>query len=69
MHLSRDFPAEAAEAASLSLSRRFMDQESYFALKSFSYYPRDYGRKDFDIDVAVSDPASLPFAIGQSTAA
>jgi len=68
MHLSPDFPAEAAETASLALSRRFMDQESYFALKSFSYYPRDYGRKDFDMDVAASDPASLPFAIRQTTA-
>lgn len=66
MHLSPDFPAEAAEEASLALSRRFMDQDSYFALKSFSYYPRDYSREDFDKDVEASDSALLPFAVTQT---
>ncbi|MBS9721499.1 radical SAM protein [Tianweitania sp. BSSL-BM11] len=61
MHLSDDFPAEAAEAESLRLSRRYMDESTYFALKSFSYYPRDYSRTDFDRDVDASDRASLPF--------
>jgi hypothetical protein len=61
MHLSDDFPADAAEAASLRVSRRFMDEDAYFELKSFSYYPRDYGRADFDRDVAASDPSVLPF--------
>ncbi|MCF1479712.1 radical SAM protein [Agrobacterium vitis] len=63
MHLSKDFDAAEAEAASLSLSRRFMDTGSYFELKSFSYYPRDYARADFDRDVAAADPARLPFAL------
>ncbi|WP_205032185.1 radical SAM protein [Hwanghaeella grinnelliae] len=63
MHLSPEFPAEEAEAASLAISRHFMDQDAYFALKSFSYYPRDYSRKDFDCDVAASDPALLPFTV------
>lgn len=61
MHLSDDFPADAAEAASLRISRRFMDEDAYFELKGFSYYPRDYGRGDFDRDVAASDPSVLPF--------
>jgi hypothetical protein len=69
IHLSPDFPAEATEEASLALSRRFMDEDSYFALKSFSYYPRDYGRNDFDKDVAASDPAALPFVVRHTTAA
>lgn len=69
IHLSPDFPAEATEEASLALSRLFMDEASYFALKSFSYYPRDYGRNNFDKDVAASDPAVLPFAVRNSTAA
>jgi hypothetical protein len=69
IHLSPDFPAEATEEASLALSRLFMDEDSYFALKSFSYYPRDYGRNDFDKDVAASDSAVLPFAVRNSTAA
>lgn len=63
MHLSKDFHADDVEAASLALSRRYMDANSYFALKSFSYYPRGYTRAEFDSDVAASDPAQLPFAI------
>jgi len=64
VHLSRDFDAEAAEAASLELSRRYMDADDYFRLKSFSYYPRSYTRADFDQDVAGSDPSRLPFRRG-----
>lgn len=62
MHLSSDFDADAAEVASLELSRRYMDADAYFALKSFSYYPRGYQRADFDTDVRASDPAMLPFS-------
>lgn len=61
IHLSQDFDAQSAEAASLELSRRYMDAEAYFNLKSFSYYPRDYARADFDRDVAASDTSQLPF--------
>ncbi|EKN46716.1 MULTISPECIES: B12-binding domain-containing radical SAM protein [Pseudomonas syringae group] len=61
IHLSRDFDAKSAELASLELSRRYMDTEAYFNLKSFSYYPRDYTRLDFDRDVAASDASQLPF--------
>lgn len=63
MHLSTAFPAEAAEAASLQLSRRFMDEDAYFKLKSFSYYPRNFSRADFERDVAASNPANLPFTV------
>lgn len=63
MHLSGDFHSDAAEAASLRLSRRFMDENAYFRLKSFSYYPRDYSRADFDRDVAASDTSVLPFNV------
>lgn len=61
IHLSNDFDAKSAEAASLELSRRYMDAEAYFNLKNFSYYPRDYTRADFDRDVAASDTSQLPF--------
>lgn len=61
MHLSHEFDADTTEAASLELSRRYMDSDEYFALKSFSYYPRDYSRVDFDTDILASDPTSLPF--------
>jgi radical SAM superfamily enzyme YgiQ (UPF0313 family) len=68
MHLSADFSAAAAEAASLRLARRYMDEDAYFTLKSFSYYPRDYSRADFDLDVAASDPSVLPFTLNQCEA-
>ncbi|WP_313166459.1 B12-binding domain-containing radical SAM protein [Massilia oculi] len=63
IHLSHDFDAKSAEAASLELSRRYMDADAYFNLKSFSYYPRDYTRADFDRDVAASDISQLPFRV------
>lgn len=61
MHLSHEMDAEAAETASLELSRRYMDADAYFKLKSFSYYPRGYTRADFDSDVAASNTSKLPF--------
>lgn len=61
IHLGHDFDAKSAEAASLELSRRYMDADAYFDLKSFSYYPRSYTRADFDRDVAASDASQLPF--------
>lgn len=65
IHLSHDFDAKSAEEASLELSRRYMDADAYFYLKSFSYYPRDYTRANFDRDVAASDTSRLPFRASQ----
>jgi hypothetical protein len=45
------------------MSRRYMSQDDYFDLKSFSYYPRGYSRKDFDADIAASPPERLPFEL------
>lgn len=61
VNLSREFDASVAETASLELSRRYMDADDYFMLKSFSYYPRTYSRADFNRDVTSSDAAHLPF--------
>ncbi len=63
VNLSKDSGAREAEAASLALSRRYMNIDRYFDLKSFSYYPRDYTRANFDSDVEQSDPMQLPFRI------
>jgi len=63
VNLSREFDAKAAEAASLELSRHYMNADDYFGLKSFSYYPRTYSRADFDKDVASSDASRLPFRL------
>lgn len=65
MHLSHEMDAKAAEIASLELSRRYMDADAYFKLKSFSYYPRGYTRADFDSDVAASETSRLPFRISE----
>lgn len=61
LHLSSAFDAEAAEAASLELSRRHMTADDYYDLKAFSYYPRGYDRTDFDADVAETNRTLLPF--------
>lgn len=62
MHLSKEFDAKEAEIASLTLSRRYMDADAYWKLKSFSYYPRGYTRANFEADVTASDSARLPFS-------
>lgn len=64
IHPSQEIDAGEAEAISLELSRRYMTRDDYFALKSFSYYPRGYGRNDFDEDVRASDVTVLPFRNG-----
>ncbi|WP_421577455.1 B12-binding domain-containing radical SAM protein [Shinella sp. M31] len=66
MHLSDEFDAEAAELASLEVSRRFMSMANYFTLKSFSYYPRDYSQSEFDRDVEASARERLPFAVDRA---
>ncbi|HHA2821542.1 TPA: radical SAM protein [Stenotrophomonas maltophilia] len=64
IHPSREIDASEAERLSLQLSRRYMNADQYFRLKQFSYYPRGYGRNDFNDDVARSDPERLPFRNG-----
>lgn len=63
IHLSPDFDATSAELISLDLSRRYMNANAYFDLKSFSYYPRGYTREQFDQDIRHSDASMLPFSI------
>lgn len=66
VHLSSEIDHAGAESASLELSRRYMDASSYFRLKSFSYYARDYTREQFDEDVRATLPSSLPFRIASN---
>ncbi|MGW5841084.1 B12-binding domain-containing radical SAM protein [Methylorubrum extorquens] len=63
LHLSPRIDQAEAERLSLELSRRYMDADAYFDLKSFSYYPRGYTRGDFDRDVADCDAERLPFRV------
>lgn len=63
LNLSGSIGADAAEEISLDLSRRYMTEEDYFDLKSFSYYPRDFTRSDFGAAVATADRTCLPFRV------
>jgi hypothetical protein len=63
VHLSEQIDASEAERISLEMSRRYMDANDYFDLKSFSYYPRGYTRAEFDQDVANSAADHLPFRV------
>lgn len=61
IHPSAEIDATAAEEISLSLSRMIMDHRSYYELKSFSYYPRNYTYENFVADAKLSNADSLPF--------
>lgn len=63
MHLSKEFDENSAEIESLELSRRYMDSDSYFYLKSFSYYPRDYSKHTFQNDINNTNAKNLPFRL------
>lgn len=65
MHLSREIDEAAAEAISLQLSRRYMTDDDYFDLKSFSYYPRGFSREEFNADIGDSDQTALPFSFSR----
>lgn len=67
MHLSSEIDADEAEGISLDLSRRYMNDDDYFDLKSFSYYSRYFTRQEFDADVRGSKRETLPFALVTST--
>lgn len=51
LHLSSEIDHETAHQLSRQLSRRFMTADQYYALKSFSYFPRWYGVDDFRADI------------------
>ena len=65
IHPSADIDSVDAEQISLSISRMIMDQESYYDLKSFSYYPRNYTYSDYKRDVEACDPSTLPFDVAE----
>lgn len=52
MNLSPSFSHEQALQTSREISRKFMSAESYYFLKSFSYFGRDYRYPQFLSDVA-----------------
>jgi uncharacterized protein YifE (UPF0438 family) len=64
VHLSSEMSHEAANETACYISRRFMSQADYFDLKSFSYFPRGFSRRNFSDLVATIPEADLPFVPG-----
>lgn len=62
IHLSKEISAKDAEDLSIEASKRYMNKEDYFDLKSFSYYPRDYSLEDFNCDIENTPTNILPFS-------
>lgn len=63
LHLSKEMPHDAAVAAALTVSRRFMTARDYFDLKSFSYLPRGLSWEAFSATVARSSNDLFSFSI------
>lgn len=63
VHPSLSISADDAEEISLETSRRYMDKDDYYDLKSFSYYPRSYSYSDFIEDVKENGASNLPFRV------
>lgn len=62
MNLSEEVPAEAADSIAREISRRYMDANSYFRLKSFSYFDPRYSMEDFRADL-FDEPDQLGFRV------
>lgn len=60
LNLSHEIGHDRAQSLSRDISRRYMTAERYYALKSFSYFSRDYLYGDFLRDVLHS-PDNLTF--------
>ena len=67
VNLSQSIPHTKSVALSLEISREFMTAESYFQLKSFSYFDPNYTIMKFHSDIIKSDPAQFSFSTNLST--
>jgi len=65
LNLSKDISHADAVAYGEELSREFMSMDDYFDLKSFSYFPRHIGRREFDDIVSSMGERALPFSRNQ----
>lgn len=63
MNLSVQIDYPMSISLSNQLSQSLMNQEDYFYLKKFSYFPRSYQYSDFLEDVKKANKESLPFKI------
>lgn len=66
LHLSKEIDAQAAHEMARTISRRFMNADQYFDLKSFSYLPRTYTYENFVRDaLAASGDVSFDTSVLQ----
>lgn len=63
LNLSKAIPHPDSEQIARELSRRFMTDSEYYALKSFSYFDPSYTEHQFKLDIQRSDPDKLPFRV------
>jgi radical SAM superfamily enzyme YgiQ (UPF0313 family) len=61
MNLSKNFSFEIAEEYRIRISKLFMTSDDYFDLKSFSYLPNTFTKKDFEKICLGADVSKLPF--------
>jgi hypothetical protein len=63
LHLSAAIDYHESLNACLDLVREFTNQDAYFDLKSFTYFPRSFRKGDFERILAANPTASWPFSI------
>lgn len=63
LHLSSEICHDAALELSHVISRELMTMDSYFDLKSFSYFPRGFKREQFLTAVGTMSPNSFTFGV------
>jgi len=61
LNLSPEITFDEAKFLSVDIPKKFISQQDYFDLKSFSYYPRDYKYSDFIKHIAMIEERYLPF--------
>jgi hypothetical protein len=62
-NLSKSIDYESSLEISKIISRNFMDERSYFFLKSFSYFPRNYDFSEFLSDIKNIPTSDLSFSV------
>ena len=61
INFSKDLTNKEAKIEALKISRRYMSQQDYYDLKSFSYFPRGYTYEDFKKVYEKVEDSQLPF--------
>ena len=63
INLSDEINYDLAKTLAKDISRTIMTADDYYELKKYGYFPRDYSRKQFLIDLNDLNQEELPFKI------